>query len=686
MLLIWAVVLLVAPAVHGHDKDSDHWCGHDMQHPATHVLQHVDYETSKLMNSVSWGPLRIYTDTSSLLTDFSGDQQRLATAQSLVGFVGQFFASVLKTRQVSGNLTISNTSTCGEITVPMNHAVYGLPNTDIVLYFSMKNSSVCSSGNYIAHAIHCLQDQQDRPLAGNINLCPSTNWAANLVESDSWGVQSTIQTLVHESTHVLGLSSALIPYYRDPSGNPYTPRDAAGHPVTDTTGAFAIPSQYKIQDTERGVAVTKYAFPISLSKARQWSGCPTLNGVEMESQWGASTAGSHIEKRVYSSDYMTGQTIVGVDSGNEISLAFLEDSGWYQVDYTYATNPPLGQNAGCGFMSSSCLSTPTGSNLVLPSIPAFCNGTNPDRCAAGRYARGYCGVTSPSNGATQVPAEYRYFNSAIPVNLTASQFEGGYVPLMDYCPTYLPFGTFSSTAGTNSDCRYASNTPSSNTHGETYGSSSRCFDHTLGSPSSASSSGCFSVNCQGDAQGNTQYSVTVNGGSIDCGAGGLNAAAPWFASGSLYCPPAAEVCPSGTSVGCLNGCSARGTCRVNANGPYCVCKPGFNGPDCSSSGFAFVVAGTVVSKSTGSVNGSTGTSPVIIIIAVVASLMMLIGCGVAAFFLRAGRPRKGKHQASVGPSPTSAVTMNIRNPAQASTIARPIAAVTATTARPATAA
>ncbi|TPX49738.1 hypothetical protein SeLEV6574_g01280 [Synchytrium endobioticum] len=618
--------------------NAEHGCGHDAKAVSG--------------NAASTGPLRIHADTSSLVNDFDNNSTRLATATALTRFVSNWFGAVLSTKQVSGNLTLTNVTVCGEVTIPDDHLTNGLPDTDVVLYFSMKSSSVCSSGNYVAHAIHCVQDHLDRPIAGNVNLCPSTAFASKVEESDSWSVQSTLQTMIHESTHVLALSASLLPYYRSPTGIPYTPRDANGHPISD------VPSTYKIVSVNsQGVTVTKYAFPAMLAKARAWSGCSSLNGIEMESQWGASTAGSHIEKRVFSSDYMTGQATTGVDTDySEMSLAFFEDSGWYQVDYTYATNPAIGQNSGCGFATTPCLSTPTDTNQILPSNPAFCNGSIPDRCAAGRYSKGYCGVSSSSRDSGTVPAEYRYFNSSLPLNLTDASYKGGYVPLMDYCPTYMPYGSFSSQQGKmNSDCRFASNAPSVNNHGEAYGPSSRCFEHSIGSPSDLFASGCFSVSCYTvPTTGSAAYRVKANGVDVDCGVGGANAPA---SNGSIYCAPATEICPAGLSVECENGCFARGTCRNNGNTNYCLCKPGFTGLDCSGFGYEFSPAGKVLSNMiarSASSSGATGPSGIdsaaIALMSIVGAVLLLSCCAMAAFYMKGPAGRlKAIHQAS-GPA------------------------------------
>ena len=49
---------------------------------------------------------------------------------------------------------------------------------------------------------------------------------------------------------------------------------------------------------ERNRTITKLVTPTALKKAREFFGCPNLNGVELENQGGQGTAGSHWEKRI----------------------------------------------------------------------------------------------------------------------------------------------------------------------------------------------------------------------------------------------------------------------------------------------------------------------------------------------------------------------------------------------------
>lgn len=61
----------------------------------------------------------------------------------------------------------------------------------------------------------------------------------------------------------------------------------------------------------------------------------------------------------------------GVDADgsiiSSITLAALEDSGWYETDYTYGSSVSWGKNAGESFFTEKCVSSNE------PNFPEFCN-------------------------------------------------------------------------------------------------------------------------------------------------------------------------------------------------------------------------------------------------------------------------------------------------------------------------
>lgn len=69
---------------------------------------------------------------------------------------------------------------------------------------------------------------------------------------------------------------------------------------------------------------------------------------------------------------------------SQFTLALLEGTGWYQVDYTMAEPFSFGQGRGCEFLDSNCMS---GSS---PAFPEFCYGYHALGCTLTRDGISMC--------------------------------------------------------------------------------------------------------------------------------------------------------------------------------------------------------------------------------------------------------------------------------------------------------
>ncbi len=73
-----------------------------------------------------------------------------------------------------------------------------------------------------------------------------------------------------------------------------------------------------------------------------------------------------------------------------LTLAALEDSGWYRADYAEARPLLWGREAGCDFAEGRCVSS---SGIALD--PAhFCVAGMEQGCTADGKARGFCNLVS----------------------------------------------------------------------------------------------------------------------------------------------------------------------------------------------------------------------------------------------------------------------------------------------------
>lgn len=212
--------------------------------------------------------------------------------------------------------------------------------------------------------------------------------------------------------------------------------------------------------------------------------CDSLDGVELEHFGGMGSAYSHWSKRILNTEYMIADSY-GENYISNFTLAIMEDSGWYKVDYSKSQVIPWGREKGCQFLNDKCIikkqkfnyfsninlvsrddfiiinstnntssySITNNSNKTLSSInyhediknnntiesnkknfinynnifepnfkEEFCTSVNEEECSITHVFRAVCGVNKFN---TDVPKQYQYFDDPKIAGIT--QFG-------DYCP------------------------------------------------------------------------------------------------------------------------------------------------------------------------------------------------------------------------------------------------------------
>ncbi|BAB10500.1 major surface glycoprotein-like [Arabidopsis thaliana] len=346
------------------------------------------------------------------LDDISGKDKKHRLRKALEQ-TADWFRRALAVEPVKGNLRLSGYSACGQdggVQLPREYVEEGIADTDLVLLVTTRPTT----GNTLAWAVACERDQWGRAIAGHVNVAPRH------LTSESGTLLSA--TLIHEVMHVLGFDPHAFAHFRDE-------RKRRRTEVTEQQ-----------MDEKLGRLVTRVVLPRVVMHSRHHYG----------DGGGRGTSGSHWEKRLLMNEIMTGS----VDTRSVVSkmtLALLEDSGWYKANYSMADRLDWGRNQGTQFVTSPC-------NMWKGAY--HCNTTQLSGCTYNREAEGYCPILS-YNG--ELPQWARYF---------PQPNKGGQSSLADYCTYFVAYSD-----GSCTDINSAR--APDRMLGEVRGSESRLFNLTL---------------------------------------------------------------------------------------------------------------------------------------------------------------------------------------------------------------
>ena len=168
--------------------------------------------------------------------------------------------------------------------------------------------------------------------------------------------------LLHQFTHILGFLYNTFNYF--PGGLSSVIKSV------DSDERSGVPRNYIITNK-----VMDYA--------KKYYNCNDILGVELEDQDGRTN--SHWEARILLGEYMNSEYYNLEVAISEFTLALLEDSGWYKVNYYTGGLMRFGKNKGCSFLKNDCTS-PSQFKNEFSNVD---EDTKTPACSSGRQSRGY---------------------------------------------------------------------------------------------------------------------------------------------------------------------------------------------------------------------------------------------------------------------------------------------------------
>jgi leishmanolysin len=432
------------------------------------------------MLATSLGGIRLYVDWS--MSGVSGTT--LAYLKQIMTATVNFWFKTLSVPQLSIlKIPESSESMCGGLSVPSNYRTTGVA-ADMVFFITSENSLT----GFVAWSRACKQlASTGRPIVGQVNFNLNSMTGDNFI--------SDLMVVVHETTHALGFSDSLF-------------------------GSYTTPAQIGTVNYAGNTYSYVSAEPLN-TKLKAYLGCSSVPGAIMENQGGSGSAGSHWERRLFGDEYMTASQI-NDQRVSELTLAMLDSSGWYLVDYSNADPFFYGKGEGCGYLNA------------MSGYKEFCSSSG-EGCTFHGQAGAYCASDSFSDNA-------------------------------NYWRAY-----------SNRDCTLTSSSSSGTLSAEAYGQASKCFTGTLypGGSLSSTTGYCFTYTCAQSSSGAYELKVHVGSSTGICTAKGSITVSGY--SGVLNCPDPTIYCSTIGQPACRRGCMGKGTCA----GGVCSCYAGWGSYDCS---------------------------------------------------------------------------------------------------------
>jgi leishmanolysin-like peptidase len=457
----------------GLNADPDHRVDYD-DHPFEPSQRHRNAQSANTTAANKFRPMRIKFYTKAL------DDIRNSTNAAKIDWyknevlpaAAAFWSSTLSVVPVSGNLRISSGELdsfdyCGDpefTSVPKDHKSTGIENADLMLYVSGSASERFCPARTLAVAVPCNFDQFDRPTAGAVNVCLDNIQLNSDGTASKEVFQDYMDVTIHEVGHVLGHSSNSYKFYWDPdTGTPRTSRPFSEKSVTcvdRSVRTAVLPAENTLKFLDDGV--TRYAMivtPKVQAVARNQFNCQTLAGGQLEKHptRAESCVGDHWDERMYYPEAMSGVISPTANILSALTLALLEDSGWYRANYTNSRMSPWGLGVGCDFVEKPCLVINSAGETVVPiySKGFFCNEGAAKGCSNEHTHKLACRILDYNFYVPQVlPAsQYQYFQN--------EPSKGGSKEA-DYCPIYA--NTYNNLEVGQLACANPSNLPTLNVY------------------------------------------------------------------------------------------------------------------------------------------------------------------------------------------------------------------------------
>ena len=452
----------------------------------------VDLTYEELAQSKDFKNIRIFVDSTTLYAQTGISEEYKSKLIEIIEFGVKIVQILIKVKPRKLNLNVKE---CHP-EVQINYAIEGIGiQADLVVFPIINNAA---KKDNIIQAKYCSLDQENsRPIAGYLSF----NSMMKFDKKNSFEYYTL--SVIHGMFHILGFDEDLFDKFIDKKKNIKISKDN-----------FAL----EIRQGKIGIVS-----PLAISTAKYYFNCTSIIEIPISVPSKDKTVTTHWEGRLMLGDIMT-DSAYNERFISEITLAFMEDTGWYEANYFTGGLFRYGKGGQCKFALGKCVN-----NGQVSNKNEFCTDSNFSMCSPGRYSRGKCFIR---NDYTKIKNSFQYFNLG---NMGGPE-------ISEYCPVSIGFEKADSYF--DNSCSKGS-LKFDKTLGEVVGEETSCFMTNLVRKTDEFSvqviksfeAACFEYKCDYE---NFVYSVRFRGKWIECPNEGIITTSE--TDGQLQCPQFSLIC------------------------------------------------------------------------------------------------------------------------------------------------
>lgn len=278
------------------------------------------HDPARFLEEITWRKIKIVFDTS--LAKGASAELKTYIFNTALPILESTLGSFTYVRGSQTISKFSNTACDKEFQVPASYANQTVAG-DLLIFVDMVDENT----NFAAYAMTCMYEPvYRRPVVGLIKV------NTKKITISAPGLKKLNAVLLHEALHILVISPSSYSLY-------YGNKNAIQQETVSTSSGTKI--------------AFKLVSPTVLAAAKEHFNCYSITGVYLEDEGSSVSAGTHFEKVKFGHELMTSK-LTGFPSMSKITLALMEDSGWYQIDYDKAQHLSYGYKQGCNFLIKSC--------------------------------------------------------------------------------------------------------------------------------------------------------------------------------------------------------------------------------------------------------------------------------------------------------------------------------------------